>query len=155
MEISFIISLIDFSLSHFDERLMVNYERSTNLSINFWKFISISTLFKNINIGLSTIKVSSWKYIVVHRTCQPARWLSQTSTPNRISKVGKQTHTDPYSPPPITRTVTRVFPVKIVPEHLPLLFSGCKYGTKRLGDFLFSLFSKIYAFSAKKENVVR
>jgi len=52
------------------------------------------------------------------------------------------------SPPPITRTVTQVFPVKIVPEHLPLLFSGCKYGTKRLGDFLFLLFSKCYAFSA-------
>jgi len=31
------------------------------------------------------------------------------------------------APPPITRTVTQVFPVKIVPEHLPLLFSGCKY----------------------------
>ena len=36
-----------------------------------------------------------------------------------------------YSPPPITGTVTQVFPVKIVSEHLPLLFSGCKYGTKR------------------------
>ena len=36
-----------------------------------------------------------------------------------------------YSSPPITGTVTQVFPVKIVPEHLPLLFSGCKYGTKR------------------------
>jgi len=36
-----------------------------------------------------------------------------------------------FSPPPITRTVTQVFPVKIVPEHLPLLFSGFKYGTKR------------------------
>jgi len=35
------------------------------------------------------------------------------------------------SPSPITRTVTQMFPVKIVPEHLPLLFSGCKYGTKR------------------------
>ena len=35
------------------------------------------------------------------------------------------------SPPPITRTVTQVFPDKIVPEHLPLLLSGCKYGTKR------------------------
>ena len=35
------------------------------------------------------------------------------------------------TPPPITGTVTQVFPVKIVPEHLPLLFSGCKYGTKR------------------------
>jgi len=37
----------------------------------------------------------------------------------------------PITPPPITGTVTQVFPVKIVPEHLPLLFSGCKYGTKR------------------------
>ena len=35
------------------------------------------------------------------------------------------------TPPPMTGTVTQVFPVKIVPEHLPLLFSGCKYGTKR------------------------
>jgi len=35
------------------------------------------------------------------------------------------------TPPPITGTVTQVFPVKIVPEYLPLLFSGCKYGTKR------------------------
>jgi len=41
----------------------------------------------------------------------------------------------PVTPPPITRTVTQVFPVKTVPEHLPSLFSGCKYGTKRLGDF--------------------
>ena len=57
-------------------------------------------------------------------------------------------HIEP--PSPITRTVTQVFPVKIVPEHLPLLFYGCKYGTKRLRDFLFSLLSKIYAFSAKK-----
>ena len=38
---------------------------------------------------------------------------------------------EPHTPPPITGTVTQVFPVKIVPEHLPLLFSGCKYGTKR------------------------
>jgi len=54
---------------------------------------------------------------------------------NMIGSVGISSNGDikhiAHAPPPITGTVTQVFPVKIVPEHLPLLFSGCNYGTKR------------------------
>ena len=54
------------------------------------------------------------------------------------------------SPPPITRTVTQVLPVKNVSEHLPLLFKEW-YETER--DFLFLLFLSVKTL--KMENVVQ
>jgi len=53
------------------------------------------------------------------------------------------------SSPPISGIVTHVFPVTNVPGHLPLLFPGLKYGTKREVLFYFHYFKMFKHFLKK------